>query len=117
MVLAQFGQGLAILGILYASSKLELGLMLVLAGICTAALSLNIFAVAQMFAGPRAAGTWCGIQNALGNLSGMLGPAVTGLIIDRAGYGDAFVFSAVIVAAGGLWWLVGVPPVRQVELD
>jgi MFS family permease len=117
MIAAQIGQGLAILGIFHADSRLELGLMLCLAGICTAALSLNIFAIAQMFAGPRAAGTWCGFQNALGNISGMLGPAVTGLIIDRAGYGDAFVFSAVIVAAGGLWWLVGVPKIRPIDLD
>ena len=35
----------------------------------TGSLSLNIFAVAQMFAGPRAAGTWIGVQNALGNIS------------------------------------------------
>ena len=115
MIVAQIMQGLAIYGVFYADTTLELGLMLVLAGICTAALSLNIFAIAQMFAGPRAAGTWCGFQNALGNISGMLGPAVTGLIIDRAGYGDAFVFSAVIVTAGGLWWLVGVPKIREIE--
>jgi MFS family permease len=116
MIVAQIVQGLAILGIFYADSKLELGLMLSLAGICTAALSLNIFAVAQMFAGPRAAGTWCGIQNALGNFSGMMGPAVTGIIIDRSGYADAFLFSAAIIIAGGLWWFV-VPRIEQVRLD
>ena len=117
MILAQIVQGLAILGIFYADSGLELAVMLSLAGVCTAALSLNIFAVAQMFAGPRAAGTWCGIQNALGNFSGMMGPAVTGLIIDQSGYADAFLVSAAIVIAGGLWWIVAVPEIRQVALD
>ena len=35
---------------------------------------MNLYAVAQMFAGPRASGTWVGFQNALGNLSGIIGP-------------------------------------------
>ena len=48
-----------------------------------ASLSLNLYAVAQMFAGPRAAGTWIGVQNALGNISGIFGPIVTGMLIDR----------------------------------
>ena len=55
-----------------------------------ASLSLNLYAVAQMFAGPRASGTWVGVQNALGNLSGIFGPIITGIIVDRAGYATAF---------------------------
>ena len=51
---------------------------------------MNLYAVAQMFAGPRAAGTWIGIQNAIGNISGIFGPIVSGIIIDRAGYDSAF---------------------------
>ena len=116
MIVAQIVQGLAILGVFYADNVIELGIMLCVAGVCTAALSLNIFAVAQMFAGPRAAGTWCGIQNALGNFSGMMGPAVTGIIIDRSGYANAFLFSAAIIIAGGLWWFA-VPPIRQVDVE
>ena len=60
------------------------------AGIATGALALNTYAVAQMFAGPRAAGTWIGVQNAIGNLSGILGPIATGIIVDSAGYQAAF---------------------------
>jgi MFS family permease len=116
MIVAQIVQGLAILGVFYADTRLELAILLCMAGICTAALSLNIFAIAQMFAGPRAAGTWCGVQNALGNISGMLGPWVTGRIIDLAGYAEAFAFSAAIIVAGGLWWFA-VPHIKQVELD
>ena len=59
---------------------------LCLAGAASASLSLNLYAIAQMFAGPRAAGTWVGVQNALGNLSGIFGPIITGIIVDRAGY-------------------------------
>ena len=116
MIVAQIVQGLAIIGIFYADTTIEVGIMLAVAGICTAALSLNIFAIAQMFAGPRATGTWVGVQNALGNFSGMMGPAMTGMIIDRSGYGDAFLVSAAIIIAGGLWWFA-VPKIQQVALD
>ena len=113
---AQFLQGIAILGVLMADSIPLLAFWLCVAGVATGSLSLNIFAIAQMFAGPKAAGTWCGVQNALGNTSGMIGPVVTGWIIDQAGYSSAFVFSAAVVAAGGIWWLIGVPIIEQVDL-
>jgi MFS family permease len=113
---AQFLQGIAILGVLVAGSIPVLAFWLCVAGVATGSLSLNIFAIAQMFAGPKAAGTWCGVQNALGNTSGMIGPVVTGLIIDQAGYSSAFVFSALVVAAGGIWWLIGVPKIEQIGL-
>ena len=78
----------------------------------SASLSLNLYAVAQMFAGPRASGTWVGFQNALGNISGIFGPVITGILVDRAGYGSAFVLTAAIAAFGALWWAFGVPPIR-----
>ena len=70
-----------------------------------------------MFAGPRTAGTWVGIQNAIGNLSGIFGPILTGFIVQRAGYTSACIVTAAIAAAGALWWIVGVPKIREIELD
>jgi MFS family permease len=117
MVVTQIVQAIAILGVAMADSKLAIGVWLVIAGICTGSLSLNIYAVAQMFAGPRAAGTWIGIQNALGNsFSGIVGPVITGLIVDAAGYDGAFYVAAAVAAAGGLWWAIGVPKIEQVDL-
>lgn len=113
----QFLAAAAVLGLAYTSDPLAIGVLLCLAGIATGALSLNTYAVAQMFAGPRAAGTWVGIQNAIGNSSGIFGPIVTGMIIDAAGYNAAFVVTAVVAALGGLWWIVGVPAIRQVDFD
>ncbi len=107
----------AVFGLAYADSNVEIGLLLCIAGAATGALSLNTYAVAQMFSGPRAAGTWVGIQNAIGNLSGIFGPIITGVIVDRAGYNTAFVVTAAVAAAGALWWLVGVPRIQEVELD
>lgn len=71
-----------------------------------------------MFAGPQAAGSWIGFQNAIGNsTSGILGPVVAGMIVDRAGYDGAFFVAAMLAIVGGLWWLVAVPAIRQVKAD
>jgi MFS family permease len=117
MVASQLLAAAAILGLSYAQSALAIGLLLCLAGAASASLSMNLYAIAQMFAGPRASGTWVGVQNSLGNLSGIFGPIVTGIIVDRAGYGSAFVLTAAVAAFGALWWAVAVPPIQQVKLD
>jgi MFS family permease len=117
MFLGQLLAAIAVLGLAYATSPTQIGALLCLAGIATGALSLNTYAIAQMFAGPRAAGSWVGTQNAIGNLSGIFGPILTGVIVDSAGYTSAFVVTAAVAAAGALWWLVGVPRIGQVQLD
>ena len=67
--------------------------------------------------GRAPSGTWVGFQNAIGNLSGIVGPIVTGIVVQRAGYNSAFVLTAAIAAIGALWWAVGVPAIGQVDLD
>jgi MFS family permease len=115
MIVAQIVQGVAIVGVLMAEGSLGIGVWLVIAGIATGSLSLNVYAVAQMFAGRRAAGSWIGFQNAIGNsFSGILGPVVTGMIVDAAGYDGAFHVAAAVAIAGGIWWLVAVPRIAQV---
>lgn len=117
MAASQVMMAIAIFGLGFAESRLALGLLLCLAGAATASLSLNLYAIAQMFAGPRAAGTWIGVQNALGNVSGILGPIITGMIIDRAGYFSAFMLAAAVAAVGALWWVIAVPRIEQIALD
>jgi MFS family permease len=116
MVASQLLAAVAILGLAFAHSAIAIGILLCLAGAASAALSLNLYAVAQMFAGPRASGTWVGIQNAIGNLSGIIGPIVTGIVVQRAGYNSAFILTAIIAAIGAIWWAIGVPRIQQVIL-
>ena len=116
MVASQAVAAAAILGLAFAHSALSIGILLCLAGAASAALSMNLYAIGQMFAGPRAAGTWVGVQNAIGNLSGIFGPIITGIIVDRAGYESAFYVTAAVAAVGALWWAVGVPRIEQVNL-
>ena len=117
MVASQSLAAASILGLAFAHSAVTIGILLCLAGAASAALSLNLYAVAQMFAGPRASGTWVGVQNAIGNLSGIIGPIITGVVVQRAGYNSAFVLTAAIAAVGAIWWAIGVPKIEQVDLD
>jgi nitrate/nitrite transporter NarK len=71
-----------------------------------------------MFAGPRASGSFIGIQNSVGNIPGIVMPIITGLIIDWTGvYDNAFLLTAGVCAAAALWWWLGVPKIRQIRLD
>jgi len=116
MVASQALAAGAILGLGYADGAVEFAILLSLAGAASASLSLNLYAIAQMFAGPRASGTWVGVQNAFGNLSGIFGPIITGVLVDSAGYGSAFLLTAAVAAFGAMWWAFGVPKIRQLDL-
>jgi MFS family permease len=117
MVASQLLAAAAILGLAFAHSAASIGILLCLAGAASASLSMNLYAIAQMFAGARASGSWVGFQNSLGNLSGIFGPIITGIIVQRAGYENAFYVTAAVAAIGAAWWAVGVPAIRQIELD
>lgn len=117
MVASQAAAAIAILGLAFAHGAVAIGLLLCLAGAASGSLSLNTYAVGQMFSGPRAAGTWMGFQNAIGNTSGIFGSILTGFIVQRAGYESAFVVTAAIAAAGAVWWALAVPRIEQIQLD
>lgn len=116
MVVSQLVAAAAIFALAYAHDAVSIGILLCFVCAANASLSLNLYAVAQMFAGPKASGTWVGFQNAVGNVSGIVGPVVTGIIVHRAGYDAAFVFTSAIALVGAVWWAVAVPRIKQVEL-
>ena len=58
-----------------------------------------------------------GVQNALGNISGIVGPIVTGLIVDYlGGYGYAFGAAAGLSLLGTVLWWKLIPEIRTLEL-
>jgi MFS family permease len=73
--------------------------LLMLAGAGFGMSSSNVWAITQTLAGPQAAGRWAGSQNFIGNLSGAIGPALTGLLVDRTGH-----FFWPFLIAGGMAW-------------
>jgi MFS family permease len=117
MIAGQLAIGTATAGIAVADDYVMLALWLAVAGFGAGLIATNIFAVGQIFAGPRAAGSWMGVQNALGNISGIVGPIVTGLIVDYlGGYGYAFACAAGLSLLGALLWWWMIPEIRALEL-
>ena len=115
MLWSQTALALAISGLWFATAVWQVAGLLVLAGLAIGGISTNIFATAQIFAGARRAGSWIGMQNALGNTAGIVGPLITGVIIDQlGGYGWAFALAAFFSALGALWWWKMIPSVRPV---
>jgi MFS family permease len=89
--------------------------LFVSAGFC-GAVNPQVFAIGQCLAGPGVAGKWMGIQNCVGNLSGIVGPIITGVIIDRmGGFEGAFVLSAAVSLAGIMGWAVMIPKVAPIN--
>lgn len=108
----------SILGIGLATSQSMILTWLVVGALFGGIGGAHVYAIAQIYAGPRASGTWVGVMNGLGNTSGIVGPIITGLLIQQtASYMAAFVVSAAIVALGGIWWWVALPKVELVKLD
>jgi ACS family glucarate transporter-like MFS transporter len=78
----------------------------------------NILALLQLVAPPEQVGIWAGAQNFAGNLSGVVAPLATGLLIARTGsYYPGFVVAVVflVLCIPFYWWMVGDkrPPARE----
>lgn len=117
MIAGQLAIGVATAGIAVADGYAMLALWLAVAGFGAGLIATNLFAIGQIFAGPRAAGSWVGVQNALGNISGIVGPIVTGLIVDYlGGYGYAFATAAGLSVLGALLWWTMIPKIRTLDL-
>jgi MFS family permease len=72
--------------------------------------SAGVYVMGQILAGPKASGRWVGIQNSIGNVPGMISPALTGFIVQHTGHYElAFVTAAVMSALGIVGWIGLVP--------
>jgi MFS family permease len=89
---------------------------LVLSSISNGLGSFNLYAIGQTLAGPVAAGRWIGVQNCLGNVSGIVAPLLTGAIIDATGkFQLAFLAAAFIAAIGLVCWMVVIRRIEPIE--
>jgi len=85
---------MAIAGLLISSVAMGLG-------------GCNLYVIAQTLAGPRASGKWVGVQNAIGNLAGIVAPVITGALIDWTGrYSVGFLVAGAIALSGAGAWLL-----------
>jgi MFS family permease len=67
----------------------------------------NVWAITQTLAGPQAAGSWTGIQNAIGNLGGVISPVLTGVVLEWTGsYSLAFALASTMLLVGAASYLI-----------
>jgi len=87
--------------------------LITLACVCLGLFTSNVWAITQTLAGPEAAGRWTGIQNAIGNLGGVLSPLVTGWVVAATGsFTLAFAAATAVLLAGAAAYLTMVGQVR-----
>jgi MFS family permease len=76
----------------------------------------GLFAIPQILAGPAASGRWVGVQNAAGNVAGLIAPAITGVLVDQTGLFDvAFALAAGVNVLGLIGWVLMLPKIAPIE--
>ena len=115
MVVFMLSTAASTLAIGLAPDRATLIAALMIFGIFGGIGAFNAYAIAQLCAG-KAAGAWVGVLNGVGNISGIVGPILTGMIIEAAGgnYLGAFYLATAIALFGALWWIFAVPRIEPV---
>lgn len=109
-VIAELGQVAGVAAIALAPGPGALLAALLVTGVFLGCLPTMVYALGQIYAGPRDAAGWIGVQNAIGSVSGIVGPVVTGLIITATGsFSGAFAFATLISAAGAVMFAFALP--------
>ncbi len=89
---------------------------LMAAGIGCGMTSPGIFTFCQTLAGPHAVGRWYGAQNGFSNFAGVVGPTLTGFVLERTGnFLLPFAITSVLCIVGGLAWVFMVGRVEQIS--
>jgi MFS family permease len=78
---------------------------LMVAGISFGFMTPTIYAVGQTLAGPKGGGVWVSYQNGFGNIAGIIGPLVTGWVVDATHqFVAAFLIAGAISLCGAIGW-------------
>lgn len=117
MIAGQAGCALSLAGCVVAGPQLAFVLLL-FAGVGFGVSTSQTWAISQILAGPNASGKWTGIQNFFGNWAGILGPVITGFVIQRTGgFFWAFAMTVAVALLGCLCWIFVVGPVKQIAWE
>ncbi len=91
---------------------------LAVAGVGCGLTAQGNFSYPQTMAGAQAAGRWTGVQNGFANLAGVVGPALTGLVVQKTGsFLLPFAITALLCVAGGVSWLWIIGSVEEVRWE
>jgi MFS family permease len=117
MVAGDLVMGSFLVAAVVAPRDASVGLMM-LAGAGFGMASANCWAITQILAGPKAAGRWAGSQNFIGNLAGAIGPALTGILVDRTGHFFwPFLIAGAVAWLGAAAWAFMLGPIEPVEWE
>jgi MFS transporter, ACS family, D-galactonate transporter len=105
---------MAIVGCAAASGHSYLPWLLA-AGVGCGMTGPGLFTFPQTLAGPGAVGRWYGWQNGFANFAGIVGPTLTGFVVESTGkFLAAFLITAALCALGAVAWVFVVGRVEQV---
>jgi MFS transporter, ACS family, D-galactonate transporter len=115
MALGFFISAAAVLGCAIASPQTYF-YWLMAAGVGCGMTAPGIFTFCQTLAGPHAVGKWYGAQNGFSNLAGVVGPALTGFVVQGTGnFVMPFAITSLLCVVGGLAWVFLVGRVEQID--
>jgi len=78
--------------------------------------SPNLWTMTQILAGAQTAGRWAGLENFCGNIAGILGPLLVGVIVDRTGeFFWAFAMTSAVSLLGAAGYIFVVTRVEPVQ--
>ena len=67
------------------------------------------YAMGQTLAGAHLSGSWVGLQNCFANIAGVVGPALSGFLVDRTGsFAAAVTLAACVALVGAASWMFGI---------
>jgi MFS transporter, ACS family, D-galactonate transporter len=76
----------------------------------------QVWATVQTIAGTHAVGRWTGIQNGIGNMAGIVAPALTGVLADRTGnFILPFTIAAIMAYVSAFVWVFAVGAILPVD--
>ena len=86
---------------------------LMAAGVGCGMTSPGVLTFCQTLAGSHAVGKWYGAQNGFANFAGVIGPALTGFVVERTGnFLMAFAITSALCVVGVIAWVFVVGPVE-----
>ena len=98
----------------YAPAGIAMG-CLVIAFVGIGFFTANVWAITQTLAGPDAAGSWTGWQNAVGNMGGVVAPIATGWMVSSTGlFLSAFLTASFMLFLAACLYGFGLRKVHQV---
>jgi len=92
--------------------------LLMLACVSYGMYASNVWAITQTLAGPHAAGKWTAGQNGFANFSGVVGPLVTGWLVEHTGlFSLSFAVAAGVSLTGAAICVFGIGPIEEIQWE